>query len=79
MRNFLGGWNKADSENPEAGLSRTRYVLIYATCLVLWCRKLQTEIALITTEMEYVVISKATIKVLPFMNILKKKSMKYFC
>ena len=47
---FAGGWDKADSGNPEAVLSRTRYVLMYVNCPVLFCSKLQTEIALSTTE-----------------------------
>ena len=50
--NFAGDWDKADSENPEAFLSRTGYVLMYANCPVLFCSKLQTEIALSTTEAE---------------------------
>ena len=51
---FAGGWDKADSRNPEAVLSRTGYVLMYAKCPVLFCSKLQTEIALSTTEDEYI-------------------------
>ena len=37
---FAGGWDKADSGNPEAVLSRTGYVLMYANCPVLFCSKL---------------------------------------
>ena len=69
--NFTGGWDKADSENPEAFLSRTGYVLMYANCPVLFCSKLQTEIALSTTEAEYIALSQATRELLPFINLLK--------
>ena len=51
---FAGGWDKADSGNLEAVLSRTRYDLMYANLPVLWLSKLQTEIARSTTEDEYI-------------------------
>ena len=47
---FTGGWDKADSGNPDAMLSRTGCVLIYDNCLVLFCSKSQTEIALSAVE-----------------------------
>ena len=69
---FAGGWDRADSGNPEAVLSRTGYVLMYATCPVLFCSKLQTEIAISTTESEYIALSQATREVLPLINLLKE-------
>ena len=49
---FAGAWSAADSENADNVLSRTGFVICYANCLVMWCRKLQTEIALSTAEAE---------------------------
>ena len=49
---FAGSWDKADSGNPENVLSRTGYILYYYGCPVIWSSKLQTEIALSTTEAE---------------------------
>ena len=72
MQIIAGGWDKADSGHPEAVLSRTGYVLMYANCSVLFCSKLQTEIALSTTEAEYIVLSQATREVSPFTNLLKE-------
>ena len=69
---FAGGWDKADSGNPEAVLSRTGYVLMYANCPVLWCSKLQTEIALSTTEAEYIALSQSMREVIPFMTLLQE-------
>eukprot|EP00957_Ditylum_brightwellii_P117330 8948690-Ditylum_brightwellii.AAC.1 len=46
--NFAGGWSKADADNPENVMSRTRFIIFYAGCPVLWQSKLQTEIALST-------------------------------
>ena len=47
------------------------YVITYAGCPVLWCSKLQTEIDLSTTETEYILLSKAMRKVIPFMGFMK--------
>ncbi len=44
--NFAGGWDCGDSDNPENVMSRTGYVILYAGCPIVWCSKLQTEIAL---------------------------------
>ena len=53
-------------------LSRTEYVLMYANYSVLLCSKLQIEIALSTTEAEYIALRQATGEVAPFINILKE-------
>ena len=45
-----GGWSQADANNAENSMSHTGYVINYSRCPVLWCRKLQIEIALSTTE-----------------------------
>ena len=39
---FVGGWDKADSGNPEVLFSRTGYIFIYANFPFLWCSKIQT-------------------------------------
>ena len=67
---FAGGWNKVDSDNPENVLSRTGNVIFYAGCPVLWCSKLQTEIALSTAESEYIALSTALRDVIPLMQLL---------
>lgn len=67
---FAGGWTSGDHTNPEMVLSRTGYVISYAGCPILWCSKLQSEIALITTEAEYIALSMAMREVLPFLNLM---------
>jgi hypothetical protein len=52
--NFAGGWSCADADNADNVLSRTGFVICYANCPLVWCSKLQTEIALSTTEAEYI-------------------------
>ncbi len=53
---FAGGWSSGDAHNPEVILSRTGYIIMYAGCPITWTSKLQTEIALSTTEAEYIAL-----------------------
>jgi len=69
---FAGGWNKADANNADAVMSRTGYVLMYAGCPLTWCSKLQTEVALSTTEAEYIALSQALREVIPLIQLLKE-------
>jgi hypothetical protein len=43
---FSGGWSSADADNADNVLSWTGFVICYANCPLVWCSKLQTEIAL---------------------------------
>ena len=47
---FAGNWNKDDAEDEVNMRSTTRYVIRFMGCPILWVSKLQTEIALSTTE-----------------------------
>ena len=67
---FAGGWSSGDHTNPECVLSRTGFVIMYAGCPLTWCSKLQTEIALSTTESEYIALSQAMRETIPFMNLM---------
>ena len=71
---FAGGWSQADADNPENVMPRTGYVIYYAGCPVLWCSKLQTEIALSTAEAEYIALSQAMREVIPLMNFMDELS-----
>ena len=51
-----GEWNQEDAEDdPVTAKSRNGYIITYAGCPLLWMSKLQTEIALSSTEAEYTV------------------------
>eukprot|EP00957_Ditylum_brightwellii_P135922 10367277-Ditylum_brightwellii.AAC.1 len=76
---FAGSWSKADADNPENVMLRTGFVIMYAGCLVLWQSKLQTKIALSTAEAEYIDLSYAMHKVIPFMNLLEVLSKLFIC
>ena len=56
-------------------MSRTGYAIYYAVCPVLWSSKLQIEIALSTTEAEYIALSSAMRDVIPFMFLMKEISL----
>ena len=45
---------------------------MYAGCPVHWCSKLQTEIALSTTEAEYIALSQSLREVIPLIELLKE-------
>jgi hypothetical protein len=70
-----GEWRKhgAESENDATtAKSRTGYVLLYAGCPLIWASKLQTEVALSSTEAEYIALSQAMREVIPLMNLMKE-------
>ena len=67
---FAGGFNKERPMNPRDCLSRTGYVVKFGGCPIIWSSKLQTMIALSTTEAEYMALSKAVREVIYLMNLL---------
>ena len=69
---FAGGWNQADAMNAESVLSRTGHVIMLCNTPLYWCSKLQTEIALSTTEAEYIALSQALREVIPLTNLLEQ-------
>ena len=56
---FAGDWNTSWSDEPSSVMSRTGYVIFYANCPIIWSSKLQIEIALSTTESEYIALSQS--------------------
>ena len=70
--NFAGGWHKSDGESADLVMSRTGYLILLASCPLVWCSKLQTEVALLTTEAEYITLSQSLREVIPIMSLLKE-------
>jgi hypothetical protein len=62
---FAGRWHKEFSQLRENVLSRTGYVVTFCGCPISWASKLKSEIALSTTESEYIALSAATRELLP--------------
>ena len=70
---FCGNWNKETSvSDTMTAKSRSGYAITYASCPVLWASKLQTEVALSTTEAEYVCLSQSLRDTIPLMRLLEE-------
>jgi Reverse transcriptase (RNA-dependent DNA polymerase) len=70
---FAGNWNKEIAEHDTStAKSRSGYVIKYANCPIVWASKLQTEIALSSTESEYVSLSQALREVIPMMALIEE-------
>ncbi len=65
---FAGEWTQADAANAENVLSRTGYVIMYASCPILWVSRLQTKIALSTAKAEYIALLQALCNVIPLIS-----------
>jgi hypothetical protein len=57
---FIGNWDsETATDDIDTAWSRTGYIIIYAGCPIVWKSKLQTQIALSTTEAEFMALSAA--------------------
>jgi hypothetical protein len=56
---FSGSWTPQTSGDSSSVRSRSGYIITYASCPLLWASKLQLEIALSTTESEYISLSQS--------------------
>ena len=57
---FGGLWDKDQAEDhPITSKSRTGYIVTYGDCPIIWASQLQSEIAMSTTEAEYLALSMA--------------------
>jgi hypothetical protein len=68
--NFAGMWHQEHSALQKIVLSRTGYIITYCGFLIHQVSKLQSEIALSTTESKYIALSMATHDLLPLQKIL---------
>jgi hypothetical protein len=76
---FSGNWNKEEAqEDSDTAKSRTGFIIMYAGCPILWASKLQTHIALSSTEAEYIAISTAMREVIPLMDLMQEMNNKGF-
>ena len=59
-------------------MPRTGYVITYARFPVLWCSRLQAEVVLSATEVEYITLIQAIRKVIPVMALIKELSFIFY-
>jgi hypothetical protein len=70
---FSGLWNKEFAPvDPSTAKSRSGWIIFYAGCPVSWASKLQSQVALSTTEAEYIAMSQALRDIIPVMNLLQE-------
>jgi hypothetical protein len=69
--------NKTASSDPKTARSRMGYIITYAGCPMHWSSKMQTEIAVSTTEAEYITLSQVMREVLPIMLMEEAKQQGY--
>ena len=71
---FAGRWHQSTTHLRESVLSRTGYVLMFCGCPILWASKLQTEVALSSTEAELYALSSCMRIILPMRRVFKEIS-----
>ena len=70
---FSGNWDADIADNdPDTARSRTGYIVKFNGCPILWASKLQTEVALSSTEAEYVALSQSMREVLPLIALTQE-------
>ena len=70
---FSGLWNKTFAPvDPSTSKSRSGWIIFYAGCPVSWASKLQSQVALSTTEAEYIAMSQSLRDVIPIMGLLQE-------
>jgi hypothetical protein len=69
---FAGDFIREYSDDPDTARSRTGYCIMYGGCPIIWASKLQTEVALSSTEAEYIALSQALRDVIPLMELMKE-------
>ena len=73
--NFAGDWNHHDcAEENYIARSRHGYIVMYSGCPVLWVSRLQTEVALSSTESEFIGLSDSVRTVIVLMELIKELS-----
>ena len=69
---FCGNWKSDEADDPSTARSRSGYVIMYANIPISWASKMQTEVALSTTEAEYIALSTALRECMPLMQLIKE-------
>ena len=70
---FAGNWDKSTAHLDSAtARSRYGYIITYACCPIVWASKMQQEIALSSTEAEFIGLSYALRTAIPIMELLKE-------
>jgi hypothetical protein len=70
---FAGNWVPEDAQDDiNTARSRYGYIVMYHGCPVTWASKMQTEVALSSTESEFIALSHTLRSTIPLMELLKE-------
>jgi hypothetical protein len=70
---FIGQYDREYSaSDPSTAKSRSGWIVFYAGCPIIWASKLQTQVALSTTEAEYISLSSSLRDVIPIMSLISE-------
>jgi len=69
---FAGNWKQTEANSRDTTHSRHGYIILYAGCPILWALQLQTEIALSSTDSEFISLSTALRTTIPIMELVKE-------
>jgi hypothetical protein len=76
---FSGNWDPSNpGKDRDTARSRHGYIVMYEGCPVIWKSQLQTEIALSSTESEYIGLSYALREVIPIKELLTEMKNHHF-
>ncbi len=76
---FSGNWNKKFAPvDLSTAKSYSGWIVFYAGCPACWASKLQSQVALSTTEAEYIAMSMALRDVIPVMGLISEIKIKGF-
>ena len=67
---WAGNWLKSRPNDKTGALSRTGYLITYANCPIVWGSKMQSLVALSTTEAELIALSTTLREVIHLQNLL---------
>lgn len=77
---FVGNWDPDTAiDNVMIAKSRSGYLITYSGCPISWASKMQTEMALSTTESKYRSLSTALQETLPMMRLIQEFKHKIKC
>lgn len=76
---FAGQWNNIEAPtDPSTAKSRAGWIVFYAGCPIIWASRLMTQVALSTTEAEYIALSMSLRDVIPAMELVAEVRSKGF-
>ncbi len=70
---ILGLWNKTLApDDPSTAKSQSGWIIFYTGCPVSWASKLQSQVALSTTEAKYIAMLQSLRDVIPIMGLVQE-------